>query len=61
MIVHSMRALCNFLEYKGVQNEELIRLRKFLKLPKTNPDSFVPSDEIVRESLSKISDKHVLE
>jgi intergrase/recombinase len=57
MAVNSLRAVCNYLEYKGTQKEELSRVRSLLKSEKSHPDNFVPSDEQVIEALKKITEK----
>jgi intergrase/recombinase len=57
MAVNSLRAVCNFLEYKGAPKEELTRIRTYLKSEKGQSDNFVPSDKQVIEALLKINDK----
>ena len=57
MAVNSLRAVCNFLEYKGAQKEELSRVRSILKSEKGHSDNFVPSDEQVIEALKNITEK----
>ena len=57
MAVNSLRAVCNYLEYKGTPKEEFSRIRSFLKSEKSHPDNFVPSDEQVIEALKNITEK----
>ncbi|MCD6188812.1 MAG: hypothetical protein J7J97_01255, partial [Thermococcus sp.] len=57
-LCYSLRALFNFLEeFELADKEFLDRLRKVVKIPRPNPDNYIPSDEKVIRTYNKIKNE----
>ena len=53
----TIRNLLNYLEaFDLMREEDLARYRKIVKIPRTNPDSYIPDDKTVINAFSKFED-----
>ena len=56
----ALRRYIKYLEETGsLQTNEADNLRRVLKVKKSKPDTYVPSDEVVKEAYNKIKDERV--